>query len=477
MKNIIYIILSVAMFFGGCSWMTDLETTNRRALSNEQALSTVEGFQNILFAAYESVNDFGYYGQTMIIAPEIMGDNLNLVQFTGRYEGQIVFEPRSHISIWGRYVSINECNIVINEVDNSEGDQALKDQLKGEAYFLRALFYHDLARTYGYEPGQEVGGWDAAVILRTDATSRLPNVTDEPRATNVAVYEQIESDLNNAITFLSSYAPGNASRATVGAAYALLSRVYLYWGRYADAATAAADAIANAPAFTEFVSDSAAYMESWDDSANPFNPESFFETEITTVDWSTVDGPNNSLHSLLMNNTTSAQNIIRASSDLVAALQSDPNDIRNNLWIEDAFGYECQKWLGAKGGLPFLENIPIIRYSEVLLNAAEGKARSGDEAGARADIQQLRNARGIAGTVTESGQALIDLILSERRKELAAEGHRFYDQKRLGLPITKSPEQGFGSPTLLYTDYRILSFIPQSELELSDNILVQNPNY
>lgn len=481
MRYIITSILGLAVLFSSC---TDLDTVNRRALSDAQIFEDAAGFENILFAAYESVNDFGYYGQQMMVDPEIMADNLNLVQFTGRFEGEIVFEPRSHISIWdnndGRYNGINECNIVINRIlDESveEVENIDKNQLVAEALFLRALFYHDLAKVYGYEPGQEVSGWNTSVILRTEPTLGLSDANDRARSTNLEVYQQIEADLLQAIDLFTAtgFVPDNPSRAGLSAAQALLARVYLYWGRYADAVTFAEAAMSSTTAGLVGAAD---YVASWNDANNPFHPESIFETEITTADWSTVDGPNESLHSMFTNNTSGGQGIIRASSDFISVLESEPDDVRIGLWVEDGLGFECQKWQGAKGGLPFLENIPIIRYSEMLLIAAEGKARSGNEPGAQADIATLRTARGLTAAVTVTGGTLIDLIMTERRKEFAAEGHRFFDLKRLGQDIAKSPDQGVG--TLPYSDYRVLSFIPQSELELSaqaDNLLTQNPGY
>jgi hypothetical protein len=131
----------------------------------------------------------------------------------------------------------------------------------------------------------------------------------------------------------------------------------------------------------------------------------------------------------------------------------------------------CTKWRGEAGD--FRENIPIIRISEMYLTAAEGLARSNNESGARTIYNQFRTARGLAET-TASGQALLDLIMKDRRVEFAMEGHRWFDLKRLGMNIPKTAASA--QQTLSYSDFRVLSFIPESELNL-DDALTQNPGY
>ena len=115
----------------------------------------------------------------------------------------------------------------------------------------------------------------------------------------------------------------------------------------------------------------------------------------------------------------------------------------------------------------------MIRFSEMLLIAAEGRARSGNDAAARTHVNNLRTNRGLAAT-TDGGADLINLIMNERRVEFALEGHRFFDLKRLGMDIPKAASSGV--PTLQYTDFRVLSFVPNNSLNNNTN-MVQNPGY
>ena len=465
MKKLIYIFLATG-FLLSC---TDLEVENKAALPQEVVLADIEGFEAVLYAAYESVNDFGYYGQQMMIMPEILADNMNLVQLTGRYELEFVNAVNSGFTFWfNRYTAINECNIVINLINDESvaGDQAAKDELIAEAKFLRALFYHDLARAYGYEPGQEVNGFNSSVILRTEPTLGLSNADDRPRATNEAVYTQIETDLLEAIPNLPAADAGTSdvARANAAAARLLLARVYLYWGKNAEAATQAQAVIAGDGSDLVAAAD---YVGSWDDGVNTFHPESVFESDLRVADWNSVDGANNSIHSLLMNNTGGSQFIITASAELLAAIAEEAGDVRGNMFNTEALGQEFTKWRGAKGTVPFQENIPILRLSEGYLIAAEALGPGAGDA----FINALRTARGLTAPVS----ATVDNVLQERRIEFMAEGHRWFDLKRLGRNITKPASAGVA--TLPYNDFKLLPRLPQSEIELSDGILLNNPGY
>jgi len=446
----------------------DLELQNPRSLSPDLAFNSLDAYEAAVFSAYERVNDFGFYGQSEIIEPEIMADQLDFANLTGRYEEEYVNANLAHLARWGRYNGINDCNIVINGVDDFRSeDPAKADQVKGEAFFLRALNYHALAKAYAYEPGQEVNGWNEGVILRTTPSFGRSDADFRTRSTNLEVYQQIESDLLEAINLLPASPVAAPYRVGKPAAQALLSRVYLYWGRNAEAEAQATAAINGTGA--TLLTDSAAYMESW--SVVP-HPESVFESQILLQDWSGVDGVNNSLHSLTMNTSPSAQFIVVGSPELIAAIEEEPDDIRRGLWVAEGDFQMCTKWQGELGD--FRENVPVIRYSELLLIRAEARYKQGNENGAREDLEELRAARGIADPVTAGGNALFNLILKERRVELALEGHRWYDLKRNGLDVPKTAASN--QPTLRYTDFRMIAPIPFRETGLNPD-LEQNPNY
>ncbi|GAA0879684.1 RagB/SusD family nutrient uptake outer membrane protein [Algoriphagus jejuensis] len=476
MKNLIKtLILASTLILGACDSL--LDTAPRQSLTPETAFTDVKSFESLLFTIYARVRSFNYYGQVMMIAPEIMADNLRIIANTGRYIGEEANADRAHIDLWtaGVFTGINEANILLTEIDKVDGDEALRAKLKGEAYFLRALFYFDLARVYGYEPGQEVEGWTASVVLRTTPTLGFSSADFRARSTNREVYNQIESDLTAAISSLAPQSMGTAGvyRGNKGAAEALLARVYLYEGKNAEAATMATQAMA-----TLGLTNSGTGLvtaANYEAAFNTYpNPESIFEIEIRSVDWSSVDGVNNSMCSLTADVYTGAQFILTASSELLATY--DQGDVRRQMWSPttrsgaDGIVYESKKWLGAKGD--FLENLPIIRASELYLIRAEARQKTGNNSGAISDLNALRSKRGVNSVSGLTGNSLLQAVMKERRTEFALEGHRWFDLKRNGMTISKA---GSFAP-VPYTDYRILAPIPQDEITLND-LLENNPGY
>ncbi len=474
MKNYIKIIaLGSILSLASCSDLLDTEP--RQSLTPDTALSDVNGYESLLATAYTGARSFGSYGQSLMIAPEIMADNLRIIANTGRYIGQEVNADRQHMGLWGNYGAINVTNIIINGVDAVEGDATRKNRIKGEAFFLRALYYFDLAKVYGYEPGKEVNGWNNSVIIRTTPTLSFSDADFKARSTNRQVYDLIESDLNTAIGLLPSAAQGSNGiyRVTKGAAEALLARAYLYDSKLPQAAAMATQSMTtfNLGNDGTGLSTPANYVSGF--STYP-NPESLFEIEIRSVDWSTVDGVNNSMCTLTSNVFTGAQFIVTASNELIAAYEI--GDIRRNAWIattrSGATGtvFRSAKWLGTKGD--FLENLPIMRAAELFLIRAEARFRT-DAPGARSDLNALRSKRGLAAVDAGLvGDALFNQILKERRVEFALEGHRWFDLKRNGLTISKHSN----NQPVPYSDYRLLAPLPQDQLILNE-LLVDNPGY
>ncbi|MFC3878873.1 RagB/SusD family nutrient uptake outer membrane protein [Algoriphagus namhaensis] len=476
MKNYIKIFaLGSALALGSCDDLLDTEP--RQSLTPETAFADVEGYESLVFAAYGAVRGFNNYGQQLMIAPDIMADNLRIIANTGRYIGQEANADRAHMGLWGtgHYGAINEANIILAGIDDVEGDDNLRNQVKGEAYFLRAMLYFDLAKIYGYEPGKEVNGWDRTVVLRTTPTLGFSEADFRERVTNRELYDQIESDLNTAIGLLPTASLGTAGvyRASKGSAEALLARVYLYDSKYAEAASMASQAMATYGLGNDGTGlmDETNYVAGF---ATYPNPESLFEIEIRSVDWSTVDGVNNSMCTLTANVFNSAQFIVTASDELLASYEE--GDVRRDTWTETtrsgASGtvYRSNKWLGTKGD--FLENLPIIRAAEMYLIRAEARFRTGDATGAIADINALRSKRGLDPVAGLAGDALFEQIMNERRVEFALEGHRWFDLKRNAMDISKH-----GSfESVPYTDYRILAPLPQDQLLLND-LLEDNPGY
>lgn len=475
-KLIAIIVLGAFISITGCEDMEFLTPKPEDRITRDIALADLDGVEAHINRAFRRVHNFGNYGQREMLDADALADNVDLLNNTGRYTGQLVNATRVHTNIYQDYYRmINDVQIALEAlVDVRDEDTARADILEGRAKWIRALAYFDLARVYGYEPGQEVGGFDLAVPIQPQAVFGTSNISELERNTNTEVYALIISDLTDAFSVLpteagEANAPFLPSKAS---AMALRAKVNLYAGNYAQAAS---DAEAAMNGTSAVLTDTTNHLASW---SATIHPESIFEINISQVDWSGVDGVNNSLASMTNTDDPSrglnaAQGVLKASTTFLADLDSEPDDIRRELW-ENTTGpdnWEARKWNGEKGN--FLENIPMIRYAEMVLTAAEGYARSGNSAQARTYLNQLRFSRGLLEFGGTDGDLATE-ILRQRRLELVLEGHRFWDLKRLGLDIPKAPAQG-GQP-LPYTDFRILSNIPDGALT-NNSLLTQNPGY
>lgn len=486
MKKMLYKSMLFAAAIAGLSSCNGyLEKTPRALITVDKALGDSVGVQSVLASAYRRMHQFEYYGRDMMLLGDVLADNARIAINTGRYVTHINNQIFSHFNLWSNapYAAINDANFAIEAADDPaiRMSDNLRKRVKAEALFLRALCHHDLLRVYSYEPAN-AGSFNLGVVLRKKPTKGASDAEGAVRATVQEGYDFVISDLQEAISLFATIPNANFPiRANLGAAQALLARVLLYKGDFAKAADMADEALNtldNQAAPKPVLSTAANHRTAF---ATTTHPESIFELDIAAADWSTVDGLNNSLASWTRNtsNTYGGPSVagafyaIAASNSLNAAFPA--GDIRRysatqSVWVLASGLVECGKWRGEEGS--FLENVPVIRYAEMILIQAEGRARSGAEAAALTALNRLRNARGLAN-VTLSGAALIDEIMLQRRLELAFEGHRFFDLKRLGLPIAKDPAQG---PALPPSDPRILSFIPATEITLNPK-LVQNPGY
>lgn len=475
----VYIFL--LLILTGGMYSCDLEVAPNTAITESLLTDSAAAF-GFLNSAYRELHRFGYYGQQMMVMGDVLADNAALANNTGRYVGALANQLFAHYTFWQQaYVVVNFANYAIEQTDRflNEGkiSTTSANLIKGQALALRALAHFDVARAYGYEPGEEVGGWKLSAVIRDQAVRGAATGQPKPRATNDEVYDFIIQDLQEAINLLDgvTYPTAQARRRIdKAAAQALLARVYLYKGDYVQAEILAGQALANTAAS---LSPTANVVSDWAATAVPHR-ESLFEIDINpTTDWSTVDGVNNSLSSLTNNIAAAGNNFsIQASEDLINELESEPGDVRRGFWSDEVLPggevrYRLLKWRGGKGGDPNCRNIPVIRYAEVLLIKAEAEFRQGKEGEARATIDQLRQSRGLSPTIA-SGAALEEVIMNERRKELMFEGHRFFDFKRLGKDIRKATRQ-----PVVYTDIKVLSYLFNQDIIVSGGILQQNPGY
>lgn len=496
MKNnflkIIVVCLCSLVIFNGCKKF--LDTTPKNSLDLTFALSTREGLQAILVSIYDALQTSGYYGRDFIVIPELLADNSEITSNnTNRFINQANNSPNSHVNIWAvAYRNINRANLILGNIDGSQASASEKILWKGEAYFLRALFYADLIKAYSRNPlylsTSPAGPFDLGVPIMKTAVIDAAVITFPARNTVVEVYDFIMEDLVLANSLLTN--TGNGYRARRVAAQALASRVELYRGnwaqseRWADSVILGA-AVPLAPATTYF--NLSATAPSWGNG----HPETIFGINYLVGENSPgSDG----IQYINYRNIPSIQGYADVTTQTslrndmgttgVAGITSADQRFTKLISIQLKSGQQVFytiKWPGLKGnGVAGLDDIMILRTSEIFLNRAEARARqgAGKDALAIADLNQTRTRAGLvafpaSGTGAPTGAGLIVEILKERRIELAFEGHRLWDILRTGSDITKSPANitlGSNAYNFLYAN------VLQTDLDVNPN-LVKNPGY
>lgn len=462
-SNIKLFLFFSIISLASCKKLLDTKPKDEIDISNSGNYDIIK---SEVTSAYNFLQNSEYYGRGFIVQAEVLADNAEITQNnSNRYVAESINTPRAQVGLFtAMYANILKVNLALANIDNSGAPAASIASTKGEALFLRALFYFDLVRSYARNPNKLVGGFDLGVPMIT-----VPNLDaghpDKPvRAKIAEVYTQIIADLNGAVAVLDNSL--GRFHATKSAAYGLLSRVYLYKGDYANAETAATNAITSTSAT---LATGSTYTNTW--GTNAF-PENMFALLFTASD----NLGSNSIQGIFYTHPT-----IGGYGDVTARaeLRNDfyPGDIRSSaaLLKQTTKGtqtvYYTLKYPGNNGGA-YLDQVPIVRLSEMYLNRAEARARksSPDVSGALADVNTIHTRAGLAPLSGLSGQPLIDAILRERRLELAFEGHRIFDLVRNGLDVVK------GSTTIPWDDYRLIAPIPQNEIDVNANLL-QNPGY
>lgn len=469
-KYIISYIFGSTILFAGCNQILDVKP--RQSIDSRDALNNEAAVEAALNSVYAYLRPTSQYGRDLIALPELLADNAVNTGNSGALVAESMNQPGAHINNWqSSYYAINEINNLLEAVQVLNAPPEFKDRIAGQLYFLRALYYHNLARIYAYDPTAIITATSkGGVPILRHAVRSAEQIVDVAREPIKTVYEHIYHNLDSAYLLLQSYSTNRAPHyATAGAAAALYTRVALYNGDYEKVITAAENALGSGVGIFQ---PNNTYIAGW---RSPIHPESMFELVYLPTD---NIGVNESLRATFTSRLTLTGTTFTNRANIVLSNELyelyKPEDVRKQLIIKglgrNSALNEMYKFI-SKNGTPNLDNVPVIRISEVYLNRAEAYARLNLADEAREDLNKILTRAGLpAAPATLSGQALINEILLQRRLELAFEGHRFFDMKRLGMDIKKE------SGTVLFTEYRVLPRIPTREVEINPN-LVQNDGY
>jgi hypothetical protein len=450
-----------------CEDTLSLEPINEVAA--EDAIVDALTARGALQGAYDALQDdefFTYYSGDFLVFTDLPSDD---VAHSGTFDtyrqvdrNRLESSNSTLLGVWEQlYVAINRTNVLIQRLPDVPGleDEERQDML-GQAHFLRALSYHNLVKLWGGVP------------LRLVPFGGIQEIDDAEiaRATTAATYAQVLDDLDEALALLQPPEDDDPTIASRGAAWALRSRVLLYQGDWAGVLVAA---------------DSAESYEyelaaEFDDLWTPEGQtdEDIFKIAYTaeeahSMGWyyraKTAGGRYELAPTCELLNAFDPD-VDCAEEDFTATWSPSPSDARATHTIKLTasgvqFGGKYPTGIGD-------EDIHVIRFAEVILNRAEALARLNQLTEAIAEVNKTRVRAGLAplqipGDVANDQAAVLEAVWHERRLELAFEGHRWTDIVRTGQAVDLLGIQN--------RPHQVLFPVPQEEIDVSQ--LAQNPGY
>lgn len=495
-----YLILSLLFVFIISSCSKDyLDTKPTDKVDGESVFNTVEnaskllnGIYRLMFERTEEVtsnqqNKPGVGG--ILLNIDFMGEDLGISNNNWFSSEASWNAHRVDNNIVPQYVYrtfyriIGNANYIIDNVDAAVGTESEKARVKSEAITLRAYAYSYLVQFFGKR-------YDANAKPNSQAGVPLPLSTkdnDMPRATVEEVYAAIVKDLEDVIA-LNVTTRTNKSHANALVAKALRARVALTMQDYPNAIKYAKEVIdaGEFPLMSE-----AAYLSGFN---NAPNLSEVMWASMPTEDQGDTFGSFFGQIAYNANTSFMRANPKRINSALYSQIAA--TDVRKKLWeptpTADNFSlpstafarqpYMSRKFAVKVVGGPSLGDVPLLRSAEMYLILAEAYARNGQEGEAQNTLFQLTSVRDAnAIKSTNSGAALIEEVLFNRRIELWGEGFRWLDLKRLNLPLNRTVVPNFVSASVAGVmeipagDVRWQFLIPRSEMEANPNIGEQNP--
>ena len=339
------------------------------------------------------------------------------------------------------YKSIFYANETINSGQNKMPDSPEKNQLLAEAYALRAYNYFSLISMYAKPYNKLTAATDSGVPI----TLVIDLEQDFPKASVQATYNQILSDIEKAESLMQQdmWETGLNYRFARASLYALTARIYLHMGEYASSVRYADKAININSSLVDL-------------NSSPVQSSQY-----------------NSIESLLALENTFTSQLQKASfaSDELVAMYDTTNDLRFAIYTTPNSG----KYKVAKAGEDSFKC--SFRTAELYLNKAESEARLGNESSAKTTLLVLLKNRYLTThySLIEqrinrlSGNNLINEILDERMRELAFEGHRWFDLRRVNQKQINHTLNG-QTHTLQANDPRYTIPFPKEAIQNNKNL-------
>ncbi|MEO1030050.1 MAG: RagB/SusD family nutrient uptake outer membrane protein [Bacteroidota bacterium] len=524
MKKILKLKYVWVLFLLAASACDDFVEVDPIPVTSDDFFNTPEEYEDALIGAYDLLQATFWNVLTSVVASDDFiagGDSASIDQPTLQNVNSMNHSPSDNNQlrdIWTlMYAGLNRANFLLQNENKIEFEG--RDEIIAQGYFLRAYYTFELAKFYGNVPLK---------VENRDGVDRIVNApvipgeqfSMERTASIAATYGLIEEDLKEAIPNL-PVTQDLPYEVTKSAAQALLGKVYLYHGTYDQSKFSEAATVLN-----EVINSGQYSLVTGADYTNLFTldgengPESVFEIQYTNVEgagWECIacsegtyfvqfNGPRSpyddpvyaagwgfnlptpQFYDLFDDEESMRRDVTILDLRELAALED------NSVYSpprEDT-GFYNHKYAPRRADLgesvaqlTHPHNYRSIRYADVLLMAAEAEAESG---GSNA-VNYLNQVRARAygdnsNDYNASEGTLLDAIYLERRKELAGEGHRFFDLVRTGRAqeafsnYNATKGEGF-TDVNFQTDKNELFPIPLIELELAQaaDRWGQNPGY
>lgn len=494
MRNILLAscIFAATALTSSCTGFLDVKPTN--AADKDGSITTAADAQVIMRGLMSKMASGSYYGRNFMLYADVKGGDFTITSQGRGYDYLYVFnhspQSNSFSATWDQgYHCIAQINNLLTQIKKikENGSTENFDPYIGQALTARALIYFDLVRLYGEPYNEKRDAFGVPITLEVlNYNANLPRNTVEQN------YSQILQDLKDAESLLAK----TKSNGYINyyANKAIQARVYLFQEDFQNALVNAEEII-NSEAYSLY--SNANWVGSW---GTQFGTESIFELAVLP---SEGDLGNSSLGAYYRRrghpNNTIAAGYFTASTNFISLLNEDATDVRKGIMSYDELSNTrlgaLYKYSGStdvsastgkgdgKGNTTAI-NIKVIRLSEIYLIAAEAALRTTtpDLAKAASYLQQIRKRAPNLAPAT-SATITLDMIANERSKELAGEGHRFFDMMRWNKTIVFDDELGSTPNThrekqIDRTFYKTI--LPISQDESNANPVIkdqQNPGY
>ena len=490
MKTNIAILAALLFLISSCS-KDFLDVPPKTFVSSAEFYATAENFTQALNGAYESLH--GIYG-TAYVMGEMRSDNTHYYYKENDRGRQNVeredidgfvndpinaYSKQKYVSC---YEGISRTNVILDRIEGADFADAAKNEIIGEAKFLRAFYYFELVQYFGGVP-----------LYVNEVTTMAE--TALPRSTEDEVYAQIIDDAKDAAAKLPA-TQADKGRVAKGSANTLLGYVYMTQKNYSEAETYL-KAVTSSGTYS-LLSDYASIF----DPTNKNNVESIFEVQYhqgnqgLESSWAYQFIPaltNTDVITGVVGNNGIIGGWNTPTEDLINSYED--GDVRKAASIADGYTDADGNFVEMPFVIKYLhahenynntdDDWMVYRYADVLLLLAECLNDQGHPDQALPYLNQVRTRAGLANATTTDQGLLSEMIAHERRVELAFENHRWLDLVRTDKAIEVMNAFGVAMKEkysyLLDRAYQVdedkLIFpLPQTELTLNDQ-LVQNPGY